>query len=476
MKLTRWTMALALGAVMGIGPAMAEESSIADQKDVAITVYNNNLALVKDRRAVKLGQGEVSLTFMDVAQQIRPETVSLRSVAEPGSLRIVEQNYEFDLMSPEKLMEKYVGKKVTLTNFYKEISTTPSDAYPQSVEAELLSVNNGPIYKVGEKIYLGHPGNVVLPEIPGNLIAKPSLIWLLDNQSADQDLEVTYLTNGIQWTADYVVTLMEKDSTMNVEGWVTLNNQSGAQYTNAQLKLVAGEVNIAPQPMAAPMVMESRAKMAGAAVMDMAQESFSEYHLYTLPRRTTIKENQSKQVSLLSAAGIKARKVYEYRGEQYYFFQQIGQMKDQKVASLLKFKNEEANQLGIPLPGGVMRVYQEDSSGSLQFSGEDRIQHTPKDEEITLKLGNAFDIVADRTQTDYKIISTNVYESAYEIEVRNHKDADIQVDIVEPMTSDWRILEKSNEFVKRDAFTAVFSVNVPKNGSTKVTYRVQVRN
>ena len=443
------------------------ETTLEDQTDVAVTVYNNNLALVRDRRKVVLYPGEVSLKFMDVAQQIRPETVSLRSLTAPDALRILEQNYEYDLMSPAKLMEKYVGRPVRLVNFSREIGF-------QEQEATLLSVNEGPVYQVEDAIYLGHPGQVVLPEIPEELIAKPSLIWLLANSGTDHDVEVTYLTGGIQWRADYVITLDRSDAHMDLEGWVTLNNQSGAQYTDARLKLVAGEVNIVEPERRLDRNYAYFAKGA-AELPPMREESFAEYHLYTLARRTTIKQNESKQVSLLTAAGIGVAKVYEYRGSEGFYSQPIPPRKDEKVAVFLEFANSKENQLGVPLPAGVMRVYQEDSEGMLQFAGEDRLKHTPKDEDVRLRLGNAFDVVGERTQTDFERIADRVFESAYEIKIRNHKDQDVTVDIVEPMTDDWKILSNSHNFVKKDARTAVFSVAVPKDGETVVTYRVRVK-
>jgi len=429
-------------------------------------VYNNNLALVRDTRAIKLMPGEQELRFADVAQQIRPETVSLKSVSAPGTLHILEQNYEYDLISPSKLMEKYVGKEVALVNFSNEINVGRTDA-------ELLSVNEGPIYRVGEEIYLGYPGQVVLPEIPENLIARPSLIWLLDNEGTDHTIEATYLTGGLSWQADYVITLAKDDSSLDLEGWVTLNNQSGATYTDAKLKLVAGDVNIV-QPSGGGGGFGGGAEFRGARKAMAVEESFAEYHLYSMPRRTTIKQNQSKQVSLLTAESVAAEKQYEYRGNESYYSQQMPPLEHENVGVFLVFQNEKANHLGIPLPGGTMRVYQEDSEGMLQFAGEDRIKHTPKDEEVRLRLGNAFDVVGERTQTDYQVIADNVFESAYEITIRNHKESAVTVDIVEPMPGDWEIREKSQDFVKKDARTAVFTVDVPKDGEAVVTYRVMV--
>jgi hypothetical protein len=463
-------IALALAATAAAwGQTPTSATTLADQKDVAVTAYNNGLALVRDTRAVKLPAGESQLQFEDVAQQIRPETVGLKSASAPGSVAILEQNYEYDLISPNKLMEKYVGKKVKLQNFNSEITSG-------TVEAELLSMNEGPVYKVGSEIFIGHPGNVVLPEIPENLIAKPSLIWTLNNTAADQTLEVTYLTNGVSWSADYVITLAKEETSLGVGGWVTMNNQSGATFTNAQLKLVAGEVNVAPQqqPQMEMMMRGARAMPAMAPPMPQ-EEAFAEYHLYTMPRRTTIKQNQSKQLALLNGEGVKCGKKYEYRGQEYFYSQQVPPTGEEHVGVFLEFRNEEKNGLGMPLPAGVMRVYQEDSEGMLQFAGEDRIKHTPKDENVKLRLGEAFDVIGERVQKEYQVIGTNVHESAYEITLRNHKETNITVDIVEPMPGDWRILEKSHEFVKKDARTAVFSVPVPKDGEVKVTYRVQVR-
>ncbi|NUM55604.1 MAG: DUF4139 domain-containing protein [Candidatus Hydrogenedentes bacterium] len=462
-------MALALAAASAVwAQAPTSSTTLADQKDVAVTAYNNGLALVRDTRAVKLPTGESQLQFEDVAQQIRPETVGLKSTSDPGSVAILEQNYEYDLISPNKLMEKYVGKKVKLQNFNSEITSG-------TVEAELLSMNEGPVYKVGNEIFLGHPGNVVLPEIPENLIAKPSLIWTLNNTAGDQTLEVTYLTNGVSWSADYVITLAKEETSLGVAGWVTMNNQSGATFTNAQLKLVAGEVNIAPPDMPRLEMMYAAKAMPAAAPPMPQEEAFAEYHLYTMPRRTTIKQNQSKQLALLNGENVKCGKKYEYRGQEYFYSQQVPPTGEEHVGVFLEFRNEEKNGLGIPLPAGVMRVYQEDSEGMLQFAGEDRIKHTPKDENVKLRLGEAFDVIGERVQKDYQVIGSNVHESAYEIALRNHKETDISIDVVEPMPGDWRILEKSHEFVKKDARTAVFSVPVPKDGEVKLTYRVQVR-
>ncbi len=448
------------------GKVHANQTTLEDQTDVAVTVYNSNRALVRDTRTLKFLPGESQLKFMDVAEQIMPQTVSLRSLNAPGKLHILEQNYEYDLMSPDKLMEKYVGRDVKLINKHNDLSF-----YEQS--AKLLSINNGPVYQLDGEIYLGHPGTVVLPEIPEELIAKPTLVWLLSNDGSDHEVEVTYLTGGISWIADYVVTLAKDEKSLDIEGWVTLNNNSGATYTNAQLKLVAGEVNMVQDQMPRAKMMRAEMAVAGAPPM-MQEEAFAEYHLYTMQRRTTIKQNQSKQVSLLSGTAVPVEKKYEFRGQAHFYSSPIEAMKNQNADVFMIFQNKEENNMGMPLPAGTMRVYQPDSSGMLQFSGEDRIQHTPKNEEVRLTLGKAFDVVGDRTQTDYRSINPRTHESEFKISVRNRKDTDIKVDVVEPLSGDWTVLSESHKHVKRDARTAVFTLEVPADKEVELTYRIRV--
>ena len=445
----------------------ALETTLSDQTDVAVTVYNNDRALVRDRRKLSLAPGTLTLRFMDVAAAIQPETVSLVSLNDGGNLHILEQNYEFDLMSPEKLMEKYVGREVTLVNKSNDLNFFEQ-------KAKLLSVNNGPIYEVEGKIFLGHPGQVVLPELPGELIAKPTLVWMLENGGRDHEVEATYLTSGMSWKADYVVTMNREETLMNLEGWVTLNNQSGATYQNAQLKLVAGDVNVVQADMM-PAPMMEKAMLGAGRAPQMVEESFAEYHLYTLQRRTTIKQNQSKQVSLLSGNGVAVKKIYEFRGDIAFYANKMEPIKNQNVDVFLTFQNDEKNQLGVPLPAGILRVYQQDSGGMYQFSGEDRIKHTAKDEEVRLRLGKAFDVVAERIQTDYRGVGPTIHEAEFRIPVRNHKDTPVTVDVVEPMPATWTILSKSHDFVKKDAHTAVFSLDIPADGTVELIYRVRVQ-
>jgi len=465
---------LALTTASEIQPAeaAARPESLAitqeEQREVAITIYNGNLGLVKDVREVKLPQGVNEVKFMNVAAQIDPTTVHLKSLTEPLALRILEQNYEYDLLNPQKLMDKYVGRKVKL-----------SVADGAIIEATLLSNNQGPIYEINGQIHLGHHGRVILPEMPKDLIPNPTLVWLMQNSSPRaHTVEASYLTSGITWKADYVVALDEKDHRGDLSGWVTIDNRSGATYENAALKLVAGDVHRAPKQreLYDAMAKAARAELAAPAPGSFREEGFFEYHLYTLQGRTTVKDNQTKQISLLSASDIPIVKQLIYYGTDSYYRNQYGApISNQKVGVYLEVANKEENRLGLPLPKGVIRVYKADSEGSLQFIGEDTIDHTPKDEKVKIKMGEAFDVVGERTQKDWRKLGSSLYEVEWEISLRNHKQEDIQVTLIEPMPGDWEVLRSTHPYEKVEAHTLAYKVNVPKDGQTKVNYRVRIR-
>jgi len=408
---------------------------------------------------------------MDVASQIIPASVHIKSIIDSGSLLVLEQNYEYDLLNPQKLLDKYVGKDVKL--YYKN----PYTEREEIVTATLLSNNGGPIFKIGNDITFGHPGRIIFPGVPENLISKPTLVWLLDNSlTSAQKVEASYLTNGINWRADYVLTLNEKDDRADLSGWVTIDNKSGATYTNARLKLVAGDVNRVKDEYEYRDKMLRVAEAAAKAAPQFQEEEFFEYHIYTLQRPSTIKDNQTKQISLITAGDIPVKKELVYYGAKYYYYSQYGEVvSNQKVGVFVEIENKKEYNLGIPLPKGIVRVYKHDSEGSLQFVGEDRIDHTPKDEKVRVKLGDAFDVVGSRKQTDWKKIASDTYEAAFELSLRNHKKEDIMVKVVEPIPGDWTMLSSSHEYTKTEAFTAEFAIPVPKDKEIKLTYRVRMR-
>ncbi len=451
--------------------ALAESltSTQEDQANVEVTVYNNNLGLIKDTRKVTLPVAQGELKFMDVAAFINPVTVHAKSLNTPDKFAVLEQNYEYDLIDQNKLLDKYVGKKIKILNW------NPYQDKKEIVEAKLISNNNGQVYEIGDEIYLGHPGVEILPQLPENLIAKPTLMWLFNNTSSQpHQLEVSYLTNNLSWKADYVLVVDQKDAQGDLSGWVTVDNQSGAAYKEAKLKLVAGEVQTMQQKV--PDFDDKMPTSKGVGALQFSEQGFFEYHIYDLARRTTIKDKETKQISLLEANGIKLQKELLVYGVKSYFTAYYRpENPKQPVDVYIKFKNSKENQLGMPLPGGIIRLYKEDSAKSLQFIGENQIEHTPKDEEVKLKVGEAFDVVAERRQVDFKQISNTVYESEWEVTLRNHKPEDTVVGIIEPLYGDWQVMSESHPHQKLDAFTIRFDVNVPKDGEVKVKYRIRVR-
>lgn len=447
-------------------------TGLEDQKGVALTIYNVNLGLVKDQREIRLPKGTGALRFMDVASQIIPTSVHIKSLVNPDSLHILEQNYEYDLLNPQRLLDKYVGKEVKL--YYKNHYTEREEI----VTATLLSNNGGPIFKIGDEITFGHPGRIIFPGVPEDLISKPTLVWLIENDlQKPQKLEASYLTNGINWRSDYVVTLNDKDDRADLSGWVTIDNKSGATYRDAKLKLVAGDVHRVKDEFEYGKKMMRVAEMsAKPAAPQFKEEEFFEYHIYTLQRPSTIKDNQTKQISLVSAGNIPVRKELLFHGARYYYYSHYSEaITKQKVGVFVEIQNKKENNLGIPLPKGTVRVYKHDSAGSLQFVGEDSIDHTPKDEKVRVKLGDAFDVVGTRKQTDWKKIAYDTYEAAFEISLRNHKKEDVVVRVVEPIPGDWKMLNSSHDYTKTEAFTAEFNIPVPKDKETKLTYRVRMR-
>jgi hypothetical protein len=464
--------ALAFGAAAQVVVAGSPiTSSGRQQTDVSVTIYNDNLGLVKETRALALAQGVNEVRYMDVAGQINPRTVHVISLNAPRDLEVLEQNYEYDLISPEKLMEKFVGREVTLV-------FPPADAKgaEREVKAHLISTTGGMVYEIGGQFHVNPPARVILPEIPGGLISVPTLVWSLRNSgAAEHKVETSYLTGGLSWSADYVIVASADDTKADLTGWVTLDNQSGATYTDALLKLVAGDIHRAePQAGAYAQRMEMGIAKAQPA---FAEEAFFEYHLYTLDRRTTIKDRQTKQITLMEASAVPIHKIYLLAGEPSYYRARLGTIgTDLKVGVFLELENTSKNGLGIPLPRGIVRLYKKDGSGSLQFIGEDRVKHTPKDEKITLKVGDAFDVVADRTQVDFRAVSGGRYdaETEFEIKIRNHKDEPVTVLVREPVPGDWKVLSSTHPPVKADAHTIEFTVPLPAGGETVLRYRVAV--
>ena len=457
-----------------------------DREAVAVTIYNDNLALVREARKLPLNAGANRIALRDVSARIMPETASL--VARSGAaLQLLEQNFDYDLLSAQSLLGKYVGKRVTT------IRTNPANGEETREEATVLANNDGVVLQYADRIETGLPANVRLAygDVPANLRDRPTLtVDLQSGQAGEQTVDLAYLTGGFSWQADYVASLASDEKTVNLAGWVTLDNQSGTSYDNATLQLVAGDVGRV-QPDFDSMIKLLAAAPAAALEKSapMAEESLFEYHLYTLNRPTTLKNNQKKQVSLLSAANVPVNKEYRLQGENYTYYNSLrGESPElgdkRKVDVFVEFKNEEKGQLGIPLPKGIVRVYKNDSDNRAQFIGEDRIDHTAKNDTVRLKLGSAFDVTGVWKSVSVKnldsgklgkLIDGEQFEATYSIELSNAKKEDVTVKVVEPLPGDWNITAETFKHEKVGADLAQWQVPVPADGKVELKYTVRIK-
>lgn len=449
--------------------------AFAQDEGVDLTIYNQNFALIKDKRSLDFKKGINQIRFSDVASQIDPTSVHFKSLTAPESCVIQEQNYEYDLVSATKLLQKYIDKKI-------KISSEAGTAYEgtlMSYDADNIVISNPQTKSLDMVSRKDNIRTISFEELPEGLITKPTLMWQIANDKAGKHLtEVSYLTNGINWLCDYVAVVDKEDKNVDLSGWVTIDNKSGTAYKDAGLKLIAGDVHRVTE--AAPvggrrLVIAEMAK----AAPQFEEKAFFEYHMYTLQRKATIKDNQIKQLSLLSASNVPVKKLFifdavDYFGWNWYYYEDQQPSKEQKVRVKLELTNSEKNNLGMPLPKGKVRVYKKDTDGSLQFIGEDRIDHAPKDETIRLYLGDAFDVVGERKKINYRQ-GEKWAEESFEISLRNHKDSDIEVTVVERLWryGNWKIIDKSQEFTKKDAQTIEFKVPVATNSESKVTYTVR---
>jgi hypothetical protein len=442
-----------------------------DRKSISVTIYNGGMGLVRETRTLNLPKGIKLLRFEDVASQILPQTVRIKG-DDPKKLTVFEQNYEYDLISHDRLMDKYVGKEVVI---YRDDVNKES-----GTKATLISNNGSPVYKIGNEISLGYYGRVTIPTIPDNLFAKPTLVWKLKNEDEkEQTIEVSYQTNGMNWSADYILVLDKEEDVAAINSWVTLTNTSGTRFSNATLQLVAGKVqlmsNRPPQYAPATKVYKRTLEMESSdiAAPEFAQENLSEYYLYTLDQPTTIGYNQTKQVQLFQTEGVSIKKyfVFEnlpmYEGNEKYF---------NNAAVKYIFKNSKKNSLGRPLPAGTVRVFKADSKGRQQLLGEDMIDHTPENEDVKLKTGDAFDVVANGKRTSYEVFKiSSGNKSSYSAEIRNRKKEDIEIRFYATLGGDWTITKSSHKFQKESSTKAYADVPVKAGETVTVDYTVETK-
>ena len=427
----------------------------AADSQVAVTIYNNNLALVREVRPLTFEKGMQQFHFVDVASQIDPTSVHFKSLSSSNDISILEQNFEYDLVGTDRLLQKYIDQQI-------QAQIREGDA----VSGTLLSSSSGDVIVQTDDgkiraIKAANLESIVFPALPNGLMTRPTLVWLLNAKKAgEQSCEISYLTTGISWHAEYVAVVNDKDTMLDLAGWVSVNNQSGAAYSDAKLKLVAGDVNRVSSPPQREYKVMAMAMEADAAPFE--ERSFFEYHLYTMQRPATVKDKQVKQVSLFAPQTAAVSKIYSYDGER----------NQKKVNVTLELENSKANGLGMPLPKGKVRVYKNDDDGAQEFIGEDAIDHTPNDETIRLTMGNAFDIVGERVVKDVKKMSKRSRQQTVEITLRNHKEENVTVKVIEHLYGDWEFVGGTPKVVKKTAERVEFSVDVPADGEKTFEYTV----
>jgi hypothetical protein len=422
--------------------------------EVHVTVYNNDLALVKEVREVELPEGRGEFSFTGVPGRIDPTSVRLG--ADGGKLAVLEQNYRYDLVSREKLLERHLDQSARIVTkhdkVHEGILKTAFGSLVLETEAGVVLLSNDEI------------ADITFPAIPEGLITRPTLVWILQNDgSVRRDLEIAYLTGGMAWHTEYIAAVDAEDREMRLNGWVSIENNSGASYENARLKVVAGDVHRAQPP--APMGGVKRYVAMEAAAPSFQERSFFEYHLYDLDRTTSLADKEVKQIQLLADREVPLEKVYVYEPMRA----------GDKVQVKIEFENSKGNGLGIPLPGGKFRVYREDADGALEFAGEDWIDHTARDETVSLVMGNAFDLVGERNEIDARRITNRIWERQIEIKLRNRKEKDaVKIKVREHPGGIWSVLESSHEWEKPNTRDLEFEVPVKAGEEVVLTYRARV--
>ena len=484
--------------------------------ETQVTIYNQNFAVVKELLPLELKKGEQEVRVTDITAHLEPDSVIVRDVKEPGALTILEQNYEPDPLNQGLMLRKAEGQTLTFettlpqtgekvrtqgkilrSGYVPHTGAFQQYGNPYAMRQMAYANPQGggqPIVEVDGKIMFGLPGTPLFDSLGADAFLKPTLLWkLAAAKGGAREVEFSYLTKGMRWEASYNVVAPDKGDAYDIVGWVTLENMSGKDFADAQVKLMAGDVNRAPEDQAGFGVISGSAAMRMSEAMSqpaVTERSFDEYHLYDVVRRTTLRDREVKQVEFLNAPRVKAERVYIYDGAQigqrYRNWdaetirrqREYGTQSNPKVWVMLEFDNKEANGLGIPLPRGKAKIYRRDTDGRNEFTGEDWIDHTPKDETVRLFTGNAFDLVGERRQTEFQMDSNgNQAFESFEIKVRNHKPDPAQVRIVEHLYRwfTWTIESSSKDYRKVDARTIEYMVDVPPGGESVVTYTVHYR-
>ncbi|MEE9429686.1 MAG: DUF4139 domain-containing protein [Melioribacteraceae bacterium] len=435
-----------------------------NQKKLAVTVYNSNLGVVKDVRELNIKSGNSKISITDVAKLIDPTSVHIKLDGQ-----VIEQNYQYDLVNLTKILRKYIDRDVQLFNENNEL-----------IEGKLLSAVSGQVVlqkKDGGLIMIPTLAKyrISVENLPDGLITKPTLVWSVNsNKSGKQDVEISYQTQGMGWHAEYVAVLNKDDTKLDLNSWVSVDNNSGTTYKNAKLKLIAGDVNRVQDKnrLYKEDMMQVKATASYAAAPQFEEQSFFEYHIYNLQRPTTLAQNETKQISLFEAQNVKANKKYFFRSGGGYYGHNNS---NGKVNVIVEFDNKESQKLGVPMPKGKVRMYKSDGE-SIEFVGEDFIDHTPRNETIKLKIGDAFDIIAEERQVEHKKITDRVYEQVQEIKIKNRKKEDVVVEVERHLGYNWEILNTTIDYKKKNSTTVTFQVPIKENKETILNFKVRYVN
>lgn len=465
--------------------ARAAEVNASSSEGIALTIYNQNFGLVKDVRRVPLKNGINYLRFADVAAAIDPTTVNFMSLTAPNAVVVREQNYQYDIMAPETILNKSVGKPITFRQYVEGQEKVVSGRLLNAPSVTVVDINGnasvrnqGLVISTGSGIVLNPGGRAELEELPAGLVSKPSLIWKLEAaKGGAHRTEISYQTSGMNWRSDYVAIANADDTAIDITSWVTIDNKSGASYPKASLKLMAGDVHkVQPRGRASGQLAQLSSVERFAFAPQFTEKSFAEYHLYSLAGTTDVHENETKQLSLFNASNVPVTRQFIYEPEQNRTYPRGGSAPNAKKVNVkFEIANTAKNGLGMPLPKGKVRVYKKDHDGALQFVGEDNIDHTPRDEKIRLYVGDAFDLVGERKSMANERVNPHVYRSTFEISLRNHKDSKVTITAVEHSYGDWKILSSSQKYTKKDSHTFEFPVEVPARGEVKITYEIETR-
>jgi len=467
-------IAFATGAaVLTIGaPAIAQEVAVpAPEKGANLTIYSGDFALVRDRRSVRLPASSAELAFTGVSGQMQPET-ALLEVLSGDALTITEQTFNFDVLTPERLMRGAVGQEVGV------VLVNTATGEETIKRAKILSVTNGLVIEMDGHIHTGAPGRIVFDKLPEGVRAQPALLMSVRGEAKQEtSVDLSYLTSGLSWNADYVAQYDPDAGRMDLKAWATVTNTTGVNFKDANIKLVAGDVNRAPKAPTPHVMRAMEAQMASAPMADgVGQEGLVAYHMYTLPGQTTVNNRETKQLALLEGRGVAVKRELSSRSQPYFFTARMREPTTESHADVeLTFTNNAAAKLGMPLPAGILRVYSQDSSGAPQFLGESQIGHTPEGQDVNAALGRDFDVTVLREQTNFVQASDTIVITNWRVTVKNAKAKAVAVQVIEQMPGTWEVTRETLSHEKLNAAEAQWTVQVPAKGETVLEYNVRTR-